>query len=71
MRCSPLKFDTGMIPGNMGMVTPALAASSRKRKKASVSKKNWVMARVAPASHLGLQDIDVMVDGRLSGCTWG
>ena len=35
-----------MIPGEMGMVTPAARTLSMKRRKASISKKNWVMARV-------------------------
>src|SRR5438270_9468208 len=42
----------GRIPGTIGACTPAAARASRKRRNASVSKKNWVMARVAPASIL-------------------
>ena len=34
------------------MSMPASATASVKRRKASTSKKNWLMARVAPASTL-------------------
>src|SRR3546814_3884993 len=45
-------FDTGNMPGTIGASIPAAAAASRKRRKASGEKKNWVIARVAPASSL-------------------
>ncbi len=36
----------------IGASMPAAAQASRKRKKVSASKKNWVMAECAPASIL-------------------
>ena len=41
-----------MIPGTISASIPAAATASRKRKKVSGSKKNCVIARVAPASSL-------------------
>ena len=54
----------GMMPGTIGMVMPALAASSRKRAIASLSKQNWPSARLAPASILRLQQFDVVAVAR-------
>ena len=45
-------FETGRMPGTISTSMPAAAASSRKRKKQSGEKKNWVIARSAPASTL-------------------
>ena len=45
-------FDTGRMPGTISMSIPAAATSSWKRKKQSGEKKNWVIARSAPASTL-------------------
>ncbi len=39
-----------------GAVMPAFTQASRKRKKVSASKKNWVIALVAPASILRLRN---------------
>ena len=41
-------FETGRMPGTISASIPAAAASSRKRKKLSDEKKNWVIARSAP-----------------------
>ena len=43
------------MPGHDLDVDAAAAASSRKRKKQSAEKKNWVIARSAPASTLRLR----------------
>ncbi len=43
---------TGMMPALTGIVTPAALTRSMKRRNPSTSKKNWVIARVAPASTL-------------------
>jgi hypothetical protein len=43
------------MPGTISASIPAAAASSRKRKKQSGEKKNWVIARSAPASTLRLR----------------
>ena len=45
-----LKLWIGMMPGTIGMVMPRARTRSRKRKNTSLSKKNWLIARVAPAS---------------------
>ena len=45
-------LETGRMPGTISASIPAAAASSRKRKKQSGEKKNWVIARSAPASTL-------------------
>ena len=67
IRFRPAKLDTGMTPGIRGMVTPAARTRSRKRRKASMSKKNWVTARVAPASTLAFStSMSWSIDG-LSG----
>ncbi|MNS95889.1 hypothetical protein D3C72_1301650 [compost metagenome] len=71
IRLRPLKLDTGMMPGIRGMVTPAARTRSRKRRKASMSKKNWLTARVAPASTLAFStSMSWSIDG-LSGCFSG
>ncbi len=54
----PSQLVIGRMPGMIGAVMPASAQASRKRRKVSASKKNWVMALEAPASIL-----------RLSQCT--
>ena len=66
-----MTVDTGMMPGTMGMVTPERRACSTKRKKAVVSKKNWVIARVAPASILAFSTSMSCRMERLSGCFSG
>jgi hypothetical protein len=43
------------MPGTSSAEIPAAAASSRNRKKQSGEKKNWVIARSAPASILRLR----------------
>src|SRR5205085_6487220 len=48
-------LETGRIPGVISAVIPAAAAASRKRKKQSAEKKNWLIARSAPASILRLR----------------
>src|SRR4051812_49539621 len=45
-------LETGRMPGTSSAWIPAAAASSRNRKKQSGEKKNWVIARSAPASTL-------------------
>ena len=60
IRFRPLKLVTGMMPGAIGMVTPALRTWSAKRRKPSMSKKNWVMARRGAGVDLGLQHVDVV-----------
>ena len=44
----------GRMPGTRGESMPAAAQRSRKSRNSSVSKKNWVIARAAPASSLRL-----------------
>src|SRR3546814_10756338 len=45
-------LETGRMPGTISASIPIAAAWSRKRKKQSGEKKNWVIARSAPASNL-------------------
>ena len=42
-----VKLVIGRMPGTIGTSIPALTQASRKRKKVSTSKTNWVMAEVA------------------------
>ena len=44
------QFSIGRIPGTIGAVMPALTQASLKRRKSSASKKNCVIASLAPAS---------------------
>ena len=46
---------TGRMPGVISASIPAAAAASRKRRKQSAEKKNWLIARSAPASILRLR----------------
>src|SRR3546814_4175413 len=64
-------FDTGNMPGTIGASIPAAAAASRKRRKASGEKKNWVIARVAPASSLRFRLSRSVCGQSESGCTSG
>jgi hypothetical protein len=53
------------------MVIPAARTLSLKRRKASMSKKNWLTAKVAPASILAFStSMSCSIDG-LSGCFSG
>ncbi len=65
------KFDTGMIPGTISASIPAARQASWKRKKVSGSKKNWVIARVAPASSLRLRLSRSAAGLAASGCVSG
>ena len=56
--CQP-SFRLAEMPGMIGASIPAFTQASRKRKNVSASKKNWVMAAVAPASSLRLSQVDV------------
>ena len=69
--CTWAKLVTGRMPGTIGTVIPARAARSRKRRKSSTSKKNWVIARVAPASILRLQIVEVGCGARRFGMGLG
>ncbi len=55
----------------IGASIPAAAHASRKRKKVSARKKNWVMAEVAPASILRLSQATSAAVPPLSGCASG
>ena len=59
------------MPGWIGAVIPALAQASRKRRKSSFSKKNWVIAVAAPASSLRLRLSMSAAGLAASGCTSG
>ncbi|GAV32722.1 hypothetical protein ROTAS13_00359 [Roseomonas sp. TAS13] len=66
-----LKFETGMMPGTIGTEMPAASARSMKRRKVSVSKKYWVIARVAPASILRFRLSRSASAERAEGCVSG
>ena len=55
----------------IGAVIPAFTQASRKRKKVSASKKNWVIALVAPASILRFSQVTSAVLSAASGCGSG
>src|SRR5690349_14532572 len=65
------KFDTGMIPGTIGAVIPAARHRSRKRRYVEVSKKYWVIARVAPASSFRFRFSRSAIGLEAAGCTSG
>ena len=54
-----------------GAVMPIFAQRSRNRKKLSASKKNWVMALVAPASSLAFSQCASAAPSAASGCGSG
>ena len=66
--CAPrrLKLVVGMMPGMMGMVMPALAASSRKRAVGVIVEAELAQRAAGARVHLGLEQFDVMaVAGRI------
>jgi hypothetical protein len=66
-----VKFVTGMMPGTIGTVTPAYRARSTNRRYVQLSKKNCVIARVAPASILRFRLSRSASGDFASGCVSG
>ena len=61
----------GMMPGRMGIVTPAARADSTKRSYSSTRKNNWVIARLAPAFCLASSTSMSWLRVADSGCPLG
>ncbi len=68
---APAQLPIGRIPGMIGAVMPARSQASRKRRKVSASKKNWVMALLAPASILRFSQVTSAPLSAASGCGSG
>ena len=68
---TPFQLLIAQDAGDDGAVMPEAAQASRKRKKVSASKKNWVMAELAPASILRFRKSTQSCIDCASGCGSG